>query len=414
LFHAIDRCRICRSTDLRPILHLGHQALTGIFPRQPDAKITTGPLELVRCAASDGCGLVQLRHSYDQSELYGESYGYRSSLNRSMVQHLHGTVAKLLQRISLAPDDLVIDIGSNDGTLLSAYPPGSATLAGIDPTGAKFKQYYRSDIQLIPDFFSAAAVRARFGDRQARIITSIAMFYDLEDPLAFMREIESILAPDGIWCFEQSYLPAMLSTTSYDTVCHEHLEYYALRQIKWLADRAGLKIIDVNVNDVNGGSFAVTVAKSAAEFPEFSRLDQMLHLEPGYGLEAAETYALFEKRVVAHKTQLLDLLSQLKSQNARVLGYGASTKGNVILQYCGITPDDISHIAEVNADKFGCFTPGTGIPIISETEARAMKPDYFLVLPWHFRENLLAREQEYLRSGGRMIFPLPRIETVPG
>jgi NDP-4-keto-2,6-dideoxyhexose 3-C-methyltransferase len=414
LYKQIERCRICRNTDLRSVLHLGYQSLTGIFPRRPDAYLSSGPLELVRCHGDGYCGLVQLRHSYDLGEMYGENYGYRSSLNRSMVEHLHGKVAKLRQLVPVTSGDLVLDIGSNDGTLLAAYPAGEATLCGIDPTGAKFKQYYRADIGLIPDFFSAELIRRKFPDRRAKIVTSIAMFYDIEDPLAFMREIESILDPArGIWHFEQSYLPSMLKVTAYDTICHEHIEYYGLHQIKWLADRAGLKILDVELNDINGGSFNVTVAKTSADYPVSPRVAQLLADEKEQGLAGAEPFEAFAERVVAHKAKLTELLAWLKAEKARVLGYGASTKGNVILQYCGITPSDITHIAEVNADKFGCFTPGTGIPIISEADAHAMKPDYFLVLPWHFKANLLKREQTYLSAGGRMIFPLPSIEIIP-
>jgi SAM-dependent methyltransferase len=356
---------------------------------------------------------VQLRNSFDLKEMYGDNYGYRSSLNQSMVEHLRAKVAHLRTIVSPGPRSLVIDIGSNDGTLLSFYPQDSALLAGIDPTAAKFRAFYRPDIQVLPDFFSAAAVRAAFGTRKADIITSIAMFYDLEDPIAFVRQIADVLADHGIWHFEQSYLPTMLKLTSYDTICHEHLEYYALRQIEWALARAGLRIIDVSINAINGGSFAITAAHQNSSHKAADGVARALAQEKLLGLDQADIYQQFANRTTAHRRDLLDLLSRLRRENALVLGYGASTKGNVILQYCGLTPTELPFIAEVNKDKFGCYCPGTHIPIISEDEAHAKNPAYFLVLPWHFRPNLIAREQAFLARGGKMIFPLPAIETVP-
>lgn len=417
MFQAIQRCRVCGNPTLPTLLHLGEQYLTGVFPRSTDAALTCGPLELVKCHGPLGgghCGLVQLRHSYDLAEMYGDNYGYRSSLNRSMVQHLGERVAGLLKLVPPRPDDLIIDIGSNDGTLLSFYPTGGPTLLGIDPTAAKFRAFYRKDIDVITNFFSAEAVRRQVGSRQARIITSIAMFYDIEDPLAFVREIAQVLADDGVWHFEQSYLPAMLQATAYDTICHEHLEYYGLTQIQWMMTRCGLRIIDVEFNDTNGGSFAVTVAKpNSPHAVDMPAIAAALQREEAMGLADLAPYEAFAGRTVAHKRDLLDALAQLRAHGNKVLGYGASTKGNVILQYCGITPRDLPAIADVNPDKDGCFTPGTWIPIISEEAAKRMKPDCFLVFPWHFRQNLLRREEAFLKAGGRMLFPLPQIQFIP-
>jgi hypothetical protein len=398
------------------VLDLGSQYLTGTFPRDPAQPLTRGPLELVKCYApgnADACGLLQLRHTYDLKELYGEGYGYRSGLNRSMVDHL-GDIVKGLRRLApLQAGDVVLDIGSNDGTLLSFYPAGEARLIGMDPTGVKFRQYYRSDIELVPDFFSARQFGSHTGGRKARIVTSIAMFYDLFRPMDFMRDVADVLDDEGIWHLEQSYLPLMIQSNAYDTVCHEHLEYYALGQIQWMAERTGLKIVEVNLSDTNGGSFGVTLAKTASPLPACdAQVGEILRREREMGLEGLPAYEQFRRKIQEHRDALLALLGQLRSQGRSVLGYGASTKGNVILQYCGLTPKEIPFIAEVNPDKFGRFTPGTNIPIISEAQARALKPDYFLVLPWHFRKNLLQREQAFLQAGGKMIFPLPEIQTV--
>ncbi|MEP6974191.1 MAG: class I SAM-dependent methyltransferase, partial [Spartobacteria bacterium] len=309
----------------------------------------------------------------------------------------------------------VLDIGSNDGTLLSFYPEKGVTVVGIDPTGKKFARYYRKDIALIPDFFSAELFRKTFGARKARIVTSISMFYDLESPLRFMEEVASILDTQGVWHFEMSYMPSMVRTMGYDTICHEHLEYYALQQIKWMTDLCGLKILDVVFNDINGGSFAVTVAQQSSSYPEASaEIKRLLLDEKKMGLSNVFQQRAFETLVETHKNELLRLLRRLKAQKRTVLGYGASTKGNVLLQHCGISRDLLPAIAEVNKDKFGCFTPGTAIPIISEAEAHAMKPDYLLVLPWHFRANIVGREKAFLGRGGKLIFPLPAVEIVAG
>jgi NDP-4-keto-2,6-dideoxyhexose 3-C-methyltransferase len=406
-YRAISRCRICGNARLVSILDLGRQALTGVFPKKRSQKITAGPLELVRCAG--GCGLVQLRHSYDKKEMYGRDYGYHSGLNRSMVEHLRDLVREVSRVARPRRGDLVVDIGSNDGTLLGGYAGKGLDLVGVDPTGARFKRSYPKGSRLIVDFFSAKALRARVGAKKAKIVTSIAMFYDLDAPLDFMREIASILEDDGVWMLEQSYLPAMLESTAYDTVCHEHLEYYSLGQIEWMAERAGLRIIDVEVNDVNGGSFCIMLAKrGSSRKPNAARINALSRSEAA--LSRSSTYKAFKRAVFEHRAQLIRFLKKAKAEGKVVLGYGASTKGNVILQFCGLTPRDIPCIGEVNRDKFGCFTPGTLIPIVPEAEARARRPDYLMVLPWHFKKFIVAKEAAYRKSGGKLFFPLPKLE----
>lgn len=408
-YTAIDRCRVGGGSTLINVLDLGEQALTGVFPKSIDTPVTTGPLRLVWCPDS---GLLQLAHSYDLGEMYGENYGYRSGLNASMVRHLTQKIHHLERYAGLSAGDAVLDIGSNDCTSLKAYTTGSLRRTGMDPTGAKFRQYYPDDVVLIPDFFSAAAY-LKAGGQPAKIVTSIAMFYDLEDPIAFAREIEQVLAPGGVWHFEQSYMPSMLRMTSYDTVCHEHLEYYSLGVVNRVLDAAGMRAVDVKMNAVNGGSFAVTaVRKSDERRSPDAVLDWLLGQEDRMGLDTPRPYRDFEERVYRHRADLLRLLKTLAADGKLVVGYGASTKGNVILQFCGITPAELPAIAEVNPDKFGAFTPGTNIPILSEAEVKAMKPDYYLVLPWHFKEGILQREAEFLAGGGRMIFPFPEIEIV--
>lgn len=415
-YQEIEACRICGNSDLEMILDLGNQSLTGVFPTSVDEAVTSGPLQLVKCVsggANELCGLVQLRQSYSIDEMYGDNYGYRSGLNTAMVDHLKSIVGRILDRITIEPEDLIIDIGSNDGTLLSFYPSDTATLVGIDPTAQKFREYYPDHVHVMPQFFSSEVVKTSFGGRRAKAVTSISMFYDLEKPIEFMRDIHEILADDGIWVLEQSYLPTMMEMNAYDTVCHEHLEYYALRQIKWMADKVGFMIVDVGLNTVNGGSFAVTLAKTTSNHEENTNLvEEFLGRERALGLETLEPYREFGQRVKDHKNDLRSLVQRIRSNGQTIMGLGASTKGNVVLQYCGLTREDIPSIAEVNQDKFGRLTPGTHIPIMPETEALALQPDYFMVLPWHFREHFVSKESQYLESGGKLLFPLPSIEVV--
>ena len=292
MYTKINACRLCGGKGLASLLCLGEQHLTGVFPSAPDTPVSKGPLELVLC---DGCGLVQLKHSFVPEEMYGQHYGYRSSLNRSMVDHLKTKIEGLQSRFPVGLGDYVLDIGANDGTSLAFYPQGGATLCGMDPSAEKFRSYYRQDINLVVDFFSAERFRREFGpEARPRIVTSIAMFYDLEAPLEFVRQIKEILHPQGVWHFEQSYLPLMLEANAYDTVCHEHLEYYGLKQIKWMMDKAGLEILDVELNDVNGGSFAVTVAhKGSGLTGNPATVQYLLDVEERLGTHIAASYEAF-------------------------------------------------------------------------------------------------------------------------
>jgi len=405
----IHRCRVCDSTRLEPVLDLGEQMLTGVFPHTRDAQVTRGPLQLVKCMADDGCGLLQLAHSYDLGEMYGDNYGYRSGLNASMVRHLGAKVARICETVSLRPGDLVVDVGSNDGTTLGAYPESiGADLLGIDPTAAKFRQYYKAHVDLCADFFTAAKLREVRPGKQVRVLTSFSMFYDLESPIAFMRDVHGVLADDGIWVFEQSYMPAMLDALSYDTVCHEHLEYYALKQVKWMADRVGFTIIDVEFNDVNGGSFSIATRKARAHEEVAAPIALVLADEAAAGLHTLEPYLAFQERVAAARDELQAFVGKAHSDGKRMGALGASTKGNVILQYCGFTGDDLFAVGEVNPDKFGCLTPGSWIPIVPEGKLMASKPDYLLVLPWHFRRFF---EQSTAYAGASLVFPLPRLSA---
>jgi hypothetical protein len=411
MYKEISNCRVSGSPNLIPVLHLGEQYLTGIFPKSKNQNISKGPMDLVWCPESK---LLQLKQSYSLDEMYGDDYGYRSGLNSSMVNHLRSKVNYLEMLKHLKSGDLVLDIGSNDATTLKCYKRSDIVRVGIDPTGEKFRDYYTNGLHLIPEFFPSNSFKNKFNNKKAKIITSIAMFYDLESPIKFIEEICKHLDNDGIWHFEQSYMPSMLRTNAYDTICHEHLEYYSLHPIQTMLKDHDLKIIDVQINDINGGSFAITAChKKNKNYTENKPVvNWLLSQEERMGLDTPKPFRDFEERVYNHKTELWSLIRALKDDGKTIVGYGASTKGNVLLQFCNFTENEIPFIAEINPDKFGSYTPGTNIPIISEDEAKRMNPDYYFVLPWHFKNNIISREQEYRHNGGKFIFPLPNIEII--
>lgn len=410
----IDRCRICANTNLVDILDLGDQCLASIFPRdgEPDPEIA--PMKLVKCDESDSnnCGLLQLSHTVDKDLLYTDHYGYRSGINTTMPKHLKDLVEEIESRVPIDSGEDVVDIGSNDCTLLKAYSKASKLRRiGIDPTSLQFQEYYPDDIRLLPEFFSATVYKNSFGDVKAKIITSISMFYDLPDPVEFARDIKAILAEDGIWVTEQSYCVTMLERNSFDTICHEHLEYYTLRQIQFIAKVVGLKIVDVSLNECNGGSFRITlthednhsISVNTAAIEALEAKEKELQFHTNIPFEQ------FMERCEDLKRETVRFLREAIDRGKSIYIYGASTKGNTLLQYYGIDDTIITAAAERNTRKYGCRTPKTNIPIISEAEMREAKPDYLLVLPWHFKEEFIEREREYIDDGGSLVFPLPSL-----
>jgi len=341
----LTSCRLCRSEHLVTVLDLGGQALTGVFPASVDERVPEGPLKLVWCRS---CTLLQLAHSFEPTEMYGDNYGYRSGLNRSMSEHLARKARGLETLVGLTPDDVVLDIGSNDGTLLASYSTSPLRRIGIDPTAKRFAQYYPPGAEVVADFFSAAKFQ-EVSNQPARIVTSIAMFYDLENPVAFARDVRECLAADGVWHLEQSYMPSMLRSNAYDTVCHEHLEYYSLATVRQILREAGLEVIDVRFNRVNGGSFAITAARSDSPFtPAQVLIDWFIAQEERLGLGTPGPFRRFEERVFQHRTDLSQLIRAIRAGGESVMGYGASTKGNVLLQFCGFGPADIEAITPSN------------------------------------------------------------------
>jgi len=339
--------------------------------------------------------------------MYGDNYGYRSGLNVSMVEHLKRRVNDALSIVNIDKNDCILDIGSNDATLLNHYSTKEIHKIGFDPSAEKFKQYYQDDTTLIVDFFSANELK-KITDQKPKIITSISMFYDLPDPLEFVRNISEVLHPEGIWITEQSYLFAMLEKNSFDTICQEHLEYYSLASIKWMLDKADLKIINIEFNEINGGSVCITSAhKSNMELEEYNQLSPLLKTEKEKELSAE--FRRFRTNIENIKEQLLELIQSTKEKGGRVFGLGASTKGNTLIQHFKLSTNHIESIGEVNSEKMGKFTPGTGIPIVNEDLLIKSNKDgdIFIVLPWHFKENFI-NNPKY--RGLTLVFPLPNIE----
>ncbi len=416
--HLIHRttCRVCGSSALTRVIDLGEQYLQGSFvkPGKELPAMRKIPTVLLRCDPTrdeKACGLLQMAHSVPPAILYS-AYWYRSGTNQTMRDHLKGIAREAAGMIG-KKIARVLDIGCNDGTLLKYYPK-SFVKFGIDPSD--IAQEVKGDITVVQDIFPSEKLARETAGKKFNIITSIAMFYDLEDPVAFVKNIKDSLAADGIWIFEMSYMPSMLKMNSYDTICHEHLEYYSLAVIEKILKRADMKVVRIGMNDINGGSircYATHVDNFTYQKKEYSRpLETLRQDEFDLELDTDKPYRNFQERINIHRDELTALLKRLKAEGKKIHIYGASTKGNTILQWCGIDRFIIDCAADRNPDKFGARTLGTDIPIVSEEQSRAMKFDYYLVLPWHFKKEFLEREKETLRRGIGMIFPLPTIEVI--
>lgn len=416
--HLIHRktCRVCGSTALTPVISLGSQYLQGSFykPGKEVPPLRQIDCTLLRCDPTrdeNACGLLQMQHSVPPEVLYS-AYWYRSGTNNTMQAHLR-EIAETAQAMLRKTDAVVLDIGCNDGTLLKKYPENFKKF-GIDPSDVAAE--IGGDIKVFQDLFPSEELKQQLGEKKCDIITAIAMFYDLEDPVQFASSVKDILAEDGLWIIEMSYMPKMLEMNSYDTICHEHLEYYSLAVIEKIMSRAELKVVRAELNDINGGSLRCYISHTTSfkyKNEEWLRQIRKIHQEEfDLELDTDKPYRNFQDRINVHRDKLLNLLKNLKKEGKRIHIYGASTKGNTILQWCGIDNRLIDFASERNPEKYGACTIGTDIPIISEEESRQMNPDYYLVLPWHFADEFIEREKALLQSGGGMIFPLPDIKII--
>ncbi len=412
---AIERCRSCLSKNLIPIISLGEQYIADFVDTPKNSpKI---PLELVLCdIESGGCGLLQLKHTTPPELLY-KQYWYMSGVNQTMREALADVTHKAERLVRLSTGNIVLDIGCNDGTLLRSYTTKNIKLVGFEPAGNLVPLAEKDTTKIINDFFSYEEFKKNFGDEKAKIITSIAMFYDLDDPNKFVSDISNCLDKDGLWIIQMNYLCSMLEQNAFDNICHEHLEHYSLLSLNNLLNKHGFEIFDLELNNLNGGSFRVYIKHQGSKSIKplegaGERLRKIEEYESNFGLHNKEVYEKFAQRISDTASKIHNFIKTETAKGKKVYVYGASTRGNTLLQFCNLDNKLIKAAAERNPVKWGKKTNGTLIPIISEEQARSEKPDYMLVLPWHFLKEFLEREKAYLELGGKFIVPLPYFRVI--
>jgi NDP-4-keto-2,6-dideoxyhexose 3-C-methyltransferase len=409
-----ETCRVCGSSELTSVLSLGNQYVTN-FVDYVKGDYPRGPLELVLCNVKDGgCGLLQLKHTVERDVMY-RKYWYQSGISTTMVKALADITSAAERIVNLSAGDIVVDIGANDGTLLRQYKiPGLVTV-GFEPSNL-WKLGVEGNSKIINDYFNSASFQRELGNKKAKIITSIAMFYDLEDPNSFVEDIKKCLDPNGVWIIQMNYLGLMLENNTFDNISHEHLEYYSLLSLSNLLDRHCMEAFDVELNDVNGGSFRIYVRNKGGNvkgFPEHEeRLKKQKDYEEKMGFDNDQVYGKFAKHIEKTKNDLVAFLNQEVKKGKKIFIYGASTRGLVVLQYAGIDNRLIEAAADMNPDKHGKYIVGTGIPIMSVEEYRKEKPDYLFVLPYHFIDEIKAQERNFLKMGGKMIVAIPKFRII--
>ena len=402
----IKKCRNCKSRKIINLFSLGNLSFTGKFPKTKSTSIRKAPLNLVKCAK---CSLVQLNENYSLKYLYGSDYGYRTGMNKTMRNHMKNVQKILCSKASLLKGDYVLDIASNDSTLLNVYKKNIKTF-GIDPLVNKYYKFYRNINYKISDFFSAKKVLKKTKNK-FKIITALSVFYDVHDPNKFLQDICKILHDEGILMLEHADLLSILKLKMFDTICHEHIYYYSTKIIIDLANQNDLRVFDLRKNNINGGSVQYFICKKKAKFKTNSlAINKVIRNEKNMKLENTKTYIDFFKKITSVKIKNLKLLNSIIAKNKIIHGYGASTKGNVLLQYFNINQKHIKFIAERNPNKYNHYTPGTKIKIISEKQSRMTFPDYYFILPWHFKNEILKRENKIRKKGCKLIFPLPKLK----
>ncbi|MFH1423755.1 MAG: class I SAM-dependent methyltransferase [Candidatus Nealsonbacteria bacterium] len=403
---AIANCRSCGSNRLTPIFSLGALYISN-FIDSPNAQKIKAPLELVLCPQ---CGLLQLKHTVSPEKMY-RSYWYFSGINKTMREELADITLKASRLVSLKSGDFVLDIGSNDSTLLLSHKNKNLKLVGFEPAKNLMSRARVKNLKIINNFFNYNDWQKLFGKARAKIITAIAMFYDLDDPNKFVAGVGQCLDEKGVFIIQMSYLPSMLRQNAFDNICHEHVEYYSLASLENLLERHKLEVFDVELNDVNGGSFRVYI-QHKGQRPVKNSVARLRKFEKKLKLLDKKTYKDFASRVISLGKKLSSFIKKEVKSGKKVYVYGASTKGNTLLQFYNLDRTLIKAAAERNPKKWGKKTVATLIPIISEEQARGEHPDYFLILPWHFLKEFIRRERNYLQAGGKFIVPLPDFKII--
>ena len=403
----ISNCRICKSSKLVNLFSLGKLCFTGKFPSKKQI-IKKEPIKLILCK---NCQLVQLAHNFDLKYLYGPDYGYRTGINKTMLNHVKDITRLLTRKKSLKKTDMVLDIASNDGSLLNSYK-SSVIKFGIDPILKKYEKNYKNIDYYLADFFSAKKVMKKT-KKKFKIITALSVFYDARNPNSFLLDVRKILDNDGIFLLEFADLSSIIKFKMFDTICHEHLEYYSTKVICDLAKKHKLRVFDIKQNDINGGSKQYFICHTESRIKsKKEKINEILKNENKLELNKIGTFRKFIKEINSSKIKLSKKLEYLKSRGKIVHCYGASTKGNVLLQYYKIDRKLIEYAAERNEKKYGYYTPGSRIKIISEKLSRLLGPEYYLVLPWHFKKEILQRELKIRKKGVKFIFPLPNLKII--
>ncbi len=407
-----EKCRVCQSPTLRPVLSLGTQCISNFLESGSEIAYSA-PLELVLCDRNTGgCGLLQLKHTVPRELLY-KQYWYKSGINQSMRDALADITRNIERRVKFVKGDIALDIGCNDGTLLRSYQTSGLVLSGFEPAVNLIPEARVGTQEIINDFFSATSFREALGAAKAKVITAIAMFYDLEDPNSFLSDIKEVLSEDGAFVIQMNYLPTMLENNAFDNIGHEHLEYHSLLSLEYLLNRHRLAAFDVELNDINGGSFRIYIKHANCnQYPATANLRKLRDYENKLALDEFAPYAEFSKRINLLKEKTFSFIESEVMKGKIVYVYGASTRGNTLLQFYNLDHTLIKAAAERNPDKWGKKTVATMIPIISEEQARSEKPDYFLILPWQFLSEFVKREEEFLKSGGKFIVPLPELRII--
>ena len=407
-YKKITNCRLCYSKKLKEIINFGSICLSSAFPYKKSRYDQVTPMIFGKCKT---CGSAQLLHNYNLKDLYNDDYGYRSGINSVMINHLTGITNDIKKIIKFKKGDYILDIASNDATLLNSYKISNVNYVGIDPTIKKYKEFYPKNFKTKSTLFSKNKYLSLSKKKKAKAITSIAMFYDVQNPNKFFKDIKDILRKDGIWVMEMYHLPILLKYNAYDSICHEHITYFSLNQINYLCEKNNLRIFKTSLNSMNCGSIRFFICHKNANFKlQLKSIEKCKKLEKG--LENEKSFYDFKKRIQNLSNNLRFLIKDLKRKNKVIHIYGASTKGNVSIQYSKLTKKEISYAADKNPLKWNRKTPGSNIPIISEKTSRSKKPDYYLVLPWHFKDSFIKREKKFLINGGKLIFHLPKIEIL--
>ena len=403
----IKKCKNCSSLSLLKLFSLGNLNFTGKFPKSKSTNINKAQLGLVMCRK---CSLVQLNRSFNLKYLYGPDYGYKTGINKTMRDHMNDIRLMLSNKSKLTQGDYVLDIASNDATLLNFYSK-NVIKVGVDPLVNKYFKFYKNINYKISDFFSADKILEKKINKKFRIITALSVFYDAENPNKFLSDVERILHDDGIFMLEQADLLSIIKFKMFDTICHEHLYYYSTKVIINMIENNNLRVFDLKRNSINGGSVQYLICKKNSKYKtNYKVIKKVLSEEKKFKLDKKKTYSCFIKDINNIRSRLRKILNSLINNKKIVHGYGASTKGNVLLLYFGLNQKHIKYIADRNPKKFNHYTPGTKIQIISEKKSRELKPDYYLVLPWHFKKEILKRESSIRKKGCKFIFPLPNLK----